>query len=142
MKLTSKFKRIMRSMPILSWLVLLLLLIPIGESSYWKPFSTVFFAILSVSGLFIMALIICYLLRFYLIRNRVNIIFSLLLTVLIFFFPYFHGLTASRVYGTFNSILISDFAILFLFLPIIAGYKILRIENIEDAIKKQLTGRA
>jgi hypothetical protein len=161
MKLVGRLKRLYKNMPILSWMLPLVFLFQLSSWSllklsvefsfdrYWfysfpSPHTIVLtpddgilflgvlppqyaqdiFSIDVVFWLFVL-LVVCYVLRFHLIRRKVHIAISLLFTIFLFF------LLAEN----------NMFALIIVF-PLIAGYKILRIENIEDSIKNNLQGES
>lgn len=153
MKPISRLKRIHNSMPILSWLLPLVLLSQLispsliepaikfslenylftfvinNDSIVFTPDGKIVFLgsglishkvqqfIFSVGIVFIVIalLAICYILRFHLVRRKVHIVLSLLFTILIsiWFFKY---ISAPSIVSLSS---------------IVAGYKILRIENID-----------
>lgn len=136
----SNFQRLKQSMPILKWGLPLLFLLQLSTPFLFQAIATSsptvataagippveeqFLFSLFVVGFLIVPIAICYTLRFHLIRRRIHIIISLLFTFFIFSLPL--GAIFAMNDGTPGGVSV---------LAMVAGYKILRINNIDDAIK-------
>jgi len=142
MKTISKLKRIRLSMPVISWLLPLLLLLQLLTPLFYElvrinspevayavgapSFTQQFEYSLIVIVFLILPLAICYALRFYLIRRRIHTLLAPLIALMLFIIPL--GLFATRGDGSPSFVSI---------LSMYAGYKILRIDNIKDILFKQ-----
>jgi len=136
----SNFQRLKQSMPTLTWGLPLLFLFQLSTPFLFQGIATSspevaiaagipsvedqFLFSLLVVGFLIVPITICYTLRFHLIRRRIHIIISLLFTFFIFSLPL--GAIFAMNDGTPGVVSV---------LAMVAGYKILRINNIDDAIK-------
>ncbi len=127
--INSKLSRLRKSMPVLFWLLPLLALFQFALSLLDAPTSKVTtpleFSLIVVSLLFA-PLLICFILRFYLIRRRFHFLLSLMFTFFIFSIPIGILMMLKTVSGGGNSP--SLISVLFL----VAGYKLLRTDNVED----------
>jgi len=142
MKLVGRLKRLYKDMPVLSWGLPLLFLLQLSTPFLFQgiatsspevataagipPAAEQFLFSLFVVGTLIVTITICYTLRFHLIRRRIHIIISSLLTFFIFSFPL--GLIFTLNDGTPSYVSV---------LAMVMGYKILRIKNIDDTTKEQ-----
>jgi hypothetical protein len=143
----SNFQRLKRAMPVLSWGLPLLFLLQLSTPFLFQgiatsspevaaaagipPVEEQFLFSLFVIGALIVPIAICYTLRFHLIRRRIHMIISLLLTFFIFSFPL--GMVFMLNDGTPSYVSA---------LAMVMGYKILRIKNIDDTTKEQSLEKA
>ncbi len=139
---SSKLRRIVKSMPIVKWLLPLMVIFQLSSPWIFEqlsndlspnansssiPMQIAFSITLVVS--FTIACLTCFILRFYVIRRRLHVVAAWIVFLGVFFIPV--GITAAL--GDGGPLGLASL------LYLVAGYKVLRIENLKVDYTEQLS---